>query len=37
MDYRLTDRYLDPPDQTERFYSEESVWLPKTNWCINRQ
>jgi predicted O-linked N-acetylglucosamine transferase (SPINDLY family) len=33
MDYRLTDPYLDPPGQTERFYSEQSVWLPETYWC----
>ena len=33
IDYRFTDRYLDPPDQAERFYSEESVRLPETYWC----
>jgi protein O-GlcNAc transferase len=32
MDYRLTDPYLDPPDETE-FYSEQSIWLPETYWC----
>ena len=33
MDYRLTDPYLDPPGQDERFYSELSVRLPETYWC----
>jgi predicted O-linked N-acetylglucosamine transferase (SPINDLY family) len=33
MDYRLTDPYLDPPGQDERFYSEQSVRLPETYWC----
>jgi len=33
IDYRLTDPYLDPPDQATPFYSEESVWLPETYWC----
>ena len=33
MDYRLTDSYLDPPGQSERFYSEQSVRLPETYWC----
>jgi predicted O-linked N-acetylglucosamine transferase (SPINDLY family) len=32
MDYRLTDPYLDPPDQDEP-YSERSVRLPETYWC----
>ncbi len=27
MDYRLTDRYADPPGLTERFYGERLVWL----------
>jgi predicted O-linked N-acetylglucosamine transferase (SPINDLY family) len=33
MDYRLTDPYLDPPGDSERCYSEQSVWLPETYWC----
>ena len=33
MDYRLTDPYLDPPGQDERFYSEQSIRLPETYWC----
>jgi predicted O-linked N-acetylglucosamine transferase (SPINDLY family) len=32
MDYRLTDRYLDPPGEP-RDYSEQSVYLPDTYWC----
>ena len=33
MDYRLTDPYLDPPGQDERFYCEQSIRLPETYWC----
>ena len=33
MDYRLTDPYLDPPGQDERFCSEQAVRLPETYWC----
>ena len=34
MDYRLTDRYLDPPDgQSDEFYTERSLCLPNTYWC----
>jgi protein O-GlcNAc transferase len=33
MDYRLTDSYLDAPNQDERFYSERSIRLPETYWC----
>jgi predicted O-linked N-acetylglucosamine transferase (SPINDLY family) len=33
MDYRLTDPYLDPPGQDDRYYSEESIRLPETYWC----
>ena len=33
MDYRLTDPFLDPPDQIETNYSEESFQLPETYWC----
>jgi protein O-GlcNAc transferase len=32
IDYRLTDKYLDPPEQNHRFYSEESVYLD-SYWC----
>jgi predicted O-linked N-acetylglucosamine transferase (SPINDLY family) len=32
MDYRLTDRYLDPRELETPHYSEESVWLPDS-WC----
>jgi predicted O-linked N-acetylglucosamine transferase (SPINDLY family) len=32
MDCRLTDPHLDPPGQTDRHYSERSIWLD-TYWC----
>ncbi len=35
IDYRLTDRYLDPPGLFDAFYSEESVRLPDTFWCYD--
>ena len=33
MDYRLTDPYLDPPGENDRFYSEKCAYLPETYWC----
>ena len=33
MDYRLTDRYLDPPGKGDEFYSEKSIRLPHCFWC----
>src|SRR5262249_52273954 len=33
IDYRLTDPYLDPPDQDDQNYSEQSIRLPETYWC----
>jgi protein O-GlcNAc transferase len=35
MDYRLTDPYLDPPGETDYFYSEKSIRLPDTFWCYD--
>jgi protein O-GlcNAc transferase len=35
MDYRLTDPYLDPPGETDAFYSEKSIRLPSTFWCMD--
>jgi predicted O-linked N-acetylglucosamine transferase (SPINDLY family) len=32
MDYRLTDAWIDPPGESDAFYSERSVRLPDT-WC----
>lgn len=32
MDYRLTDRWLDPPG-SETFYTERSIRLPTCYWC----
>jgi predicted O-linked N-acetylglucosamine transferase (SPINDLY family) len=34
IDYRLTDPYLDQPNEDPHFYSEESVHLPRTYWCF---
>ena len=33
IDYRLTDKYLDPPDRDTSCYSEHSIRLPETYWC----
>lgn len=33
IDYRLTDRYLDPSDAELRHYVERSVYLPDCYWC----
>ena len=35
MDYRLTDPYLDPPGETDQFYSEKSIRLADTFWCFD--
>lgn len=32
IDYRLSDRHLDPPD-TRACYAERTVHLPRTYWC----
>jgi predicted O-linked N-acetylglucosamine transferase (SPINDLY family) len=33
IDYRITDRFLDPPGHTESFNSETLVRLPHSFWC----
>ncbi len=33
MDYRLTDRRVDPPGQTERYHTEKLVHLPRSYFC----
>jgi len=33
MDYRLSDRYLDPPGENDAFYSEKTIRLPDSFWC----
>jgi predicted O-linked N-acetylglucosamine transferase (SPINDLY family) len=33
VDFRLTDRYLDPPGSSLECYSEQSIHLPETYWC----
>ena len=35
MDYRLTDQYLDPPRESDAFYSEQSIRLPHSFWCYD--
>jgi protein O-GlcNAc transferase len=35
VDYRLTDPYLDPPGETDFYYSEQSVRLPDTFGCYD--
>jgi predicted O-linked N-acetylglucosamine transferase (SPINDLY family) len=37
IDYRLTDRCLDPPESDDRHYSERSVRLRDTFWCYDPQ
>ena len=32
IDYRLTDAWMDPPDEADRYYAERSVRLPDC-WC----
>lgn len=34
MDYRLTDRFLDPPGEGDEFYTEKSIRLPHCFWCF---
>jgi predicted O-linked N-acetylglucosamine transferase (SPINDLY family) len=33
IDYRLTDRYLDPPGRGDQDYTERSIRLPHCFWC----
>jgi predicted O-linked N-acetylglucosamine transferase (SPINDLY family) len=35
MDYRLTDRFLDPPDRIEDCYCEKTIRLPDACWCFD--
>jgi protein O-GlcNAc transferase len=35
MDYRLTDRYLDPQGEFDAFCSEKSIRLPDAFWCYD--
>jgi len=34
IDYRITDRYLDPPGQTEQFNAEKLLHLNGCYWCV---
>jgi protein O-GlcNAc transferase len=33
IDYRITDRYADPPGSSEHLYSERLMRLPHSQWC----
>jgi predicted O-linked N-acetylglucosamine transferase (SPINDLY family) len=33
IDYRISDRYADPPGSGEQFYSEQLIRLPHSQWC----
>lgn len=35
VDYRLTDRFLDPPEWGDAHYAERSVRLPDSFWCYD--
>lgn len=35
IDYRISDPYLDPPDEEAMGYSEQTVRLPETFWCYD--
>jgi protein O-GlcNAc transferase len=35
IDYRLTDRFIDPPGLHDHDYSEESIRLPDAFWCYD--
>lgn len=33
IDYRITDKFADPPGSTEHLHSEQLVRLPRSAWC----
>ncbi|HEY1686752.1 MAG TPA: tetratricopeptide repeat protein [Tepidisphaeraceae bacterium] len=35
IDYRLSDPYLDPPEQGGNAYSEKTIRLPNSFWCFD--
>lgn len=35
IDYRLSDPYLDPPNEADIFYTEQTVHLPHSFWCFD--
>ena len=35
MDYRLSDRFLDPPDANTEIYAEQTLRLPDSFWCYD--
>jgi protein O-GlcNAc transferase len=36
IDYRLTDRFLDPDDTNDCYYMEKLIRLPQTYWCYEQ-
>jgi protein O-GlcNAc transferase len=34
MDYRIVDRFTDPPGTTEQFYTEKLMWMPESFLCF---
>lgn len=34
MDWRLTDRHVDPPGRAEAWHSERLLYLPASQWCF---
>ena len=34
IDFRLSDPYLDPPGETEQFYTERTIRLKQSFWCF---
>ena len=37
VDYFLTDSYVDPPGEADRFFSEKLLRLSKTHWCYTKR
>lgn len=35
IDYRITDRWLDPPGTSEQYYCEQLVRLSRSMWCFS--
>jgi len=35
IDYRFSDPYLDPSEDDEKFYSEQTLRLPESFWCYD--
>lgn len=35
IDYRISDRHLDPAEEDDRYYAEKTVRLPDSFWCYD--